>query len=121
RPSLRLAQQTPAALKQGPCDLEGDRGLAGAGGERQQDALASRGDGLKRVLDGVMLVVARIPFAAGFERNGGEAVAPCVRRLEYLGPEFFRRRIALDITFGAGLHVDPIDALAVGRISKARL
>ena len=117
-----FARQVPAALEQRPGDLEGDRGLAGAGGERQQDALLAGGDRLQRVLDGVVLVVARLPGAASLlERNGGEAVAPFVRRREHLGPEFVRRRIALDIALRAGLHVDLVDAPAVGGIGEARL
>ena len=111
RPPRRLARQVPAALEQRPGDLKGDRGLAGAGGERQQDALLAGGDRLQRVLDGVVLVVARLPGAAALlERNGGEAVAPFVRLREDLGPELVRRRIALDIAFRAGLHVDLVDA-----------
>src|SRR5258708_37089886 len=37
--SRRLAAQVPAAVKQLPCDLEGDKGFAGAGRESQEDAL----------------------------------------------------------------------------------
>ncbi len=70
----------PPALKQRPGDLERYRGLAGAGRERQQDTLLASGDRFKRILDGVVLVVARLPGAAAFlERHGGEAVAPFVR------------------------------------------
>ena len=69
RPPRRLARQVPAALEQRPGDLEGDGGLAGAGGERQQDALLAGGDGFQRVLDGVVLVVARLPGAARAPRT----------------------------------------------------
>ena len=39
RAARRLAAQVPAAVEELPGDLEGDEGLAGAGGEREQDAL----------------------------------------------------------------------------------
>ena len=69
-----------------------------------------------------MLVVARLPGAAlVLERHGGEAVAPFVRLGENVGPKFVRRRIALDIALRAGLHVDLVDAPAIGGIGKARL
>ena len=55
--------------------------------------LLAGGDGLQRVLDGVVLVVARLPRAAlVLERDGGEAVAPGVRLGEDRGPELVRRR-----------------------------
>ena len=50
--------QIPAALEQLPGDLEGDRGLARACGERQKNAAFSAGDRFQRVVDGVVLVIA---------------------------------------------------------------
>jgi hypothetical protein len=42
------SRQVPAALEQLPGELEGDEGLAGAGGQRQQDAVAAGlGDGFQ--------------------------------------------------------------------------
>ena len=41
-----------------PGDLKGDEGLAGAGGEREQDAILAGGNGLQHALDGDVLVVA---------------------------------------------------------------
>ena len=51
-------RQVPAAVKQLPGDLKGDGGLARAGGQRQQDAVAAGGDGFQHPLDGDVLVVA---------------------------------------------------------------
>ena len=42
RAARRLAAQVPAAVEELPGDLEGDEGLAGAGGEREQDARRAR-------------------------------------------------------------------------------
>ena len=42
RAARRLAAQVPAAVEQLPRDLKRDEGLAGAGGEREQDALLAR-------------------------------------------------------------------------------
>ena len=80
RAARRLAAQIPAALKKLPCDLKRDEGLARAGGEREQDARFSGGDGLQHALDRDVLIVAALEEAAFvLERHGGEAVAPCVR------------------------------------------
>jgi hypothetical protein len=43
-------------VEQLPGDLEGDGGLAGAGGERQQDAVILGADRRQRAFDGVVLV-----------------------------------------------------------------
>ena len=79
RPPLGLARQVPAALEQRPGDLEGDGGLAGAGRERQQDALLAGGDRLQRVLDGVVLVVARLPGAAASPRTARRRSGRAIR------------------------------------------
>ena len=122
RSPRRLARHVPAALEQSPGDLKGDGGLAGAGRQRQQDALLAGGDRFQRVLDGIVLIVPRLPSAAALlERHGGETVAPSVRRLEHLGPQLVRRRIVLDIALLPGLHVDAIDTPAIGGEGKARL
>jgi hypothetical protein len=44
--SLPVFQSVPAAVKQLPGNLESDERFAGAGGQRQQDALLPAGDGL---------------------------------------------------------------------------
>ena len=120
RAARRLAAQVPAAVEQLPCDLKGDEGLARAGGEREQDALLVGGDGLQHALDGDVLVVAALEIAAlVLEGHGGEAVAPGVRSAKVQVPEFVRRRVARHLAFRAALHVDAVDALAVGGVGEA--
>ena len=51
RAARRLAAKVPAAVEQLPDDLEGDEGLAGAGGQRQQDAGLVNGDGGHHPID----------------------------------------------------------------------
>ena len=98
----RFAAQVPAAVEQLPRDLKGDERLARAGGEREQDALLSGGDGLQHPLDGDVLIVAALEVAAlVLERHGGEAVAPGVRLGERQVPEFVRRGIARHLAFRA--------------------
>jgi hypothetical protein len=95
RPPHRLAGQVPAALEQLPGDLKGDEGLAGAGGQGQQDALAPGGNGLQHAPDGDVLAVAPLEVAAAvLEGDGGEAVAPGVRLGEGAVPEFVGRGVA---------------------------
>ena len=78
------------------------------------------GDGLHHPLDGDVLVVAAgVRAALVLERHGGEAVAPGVRFGEGHRPEFVRRGVARHLAFLAGLHVDAVDALAVGGIGEA--
>ena len=90
RPAFQSGQ-VPAAVEQLPGDLKGDEGLAGAGGQREQDALLPVGDGLQHPLDGDVLVVAALEVAAlVLERDRGEAVAPRVRLGEGQVPEFVR-------------------------------
>jgi hypothetical protein len=86
--------------------LEGDEGLAGAGGEGQQNALPAVGDGFEGVLDGIVLVVARLPRPAlVLEGDGGEAVAPCV----FLGAEDDVPEEPLRVPFGDVGDLDLID------------
>jgi len=59
-----FAGQVPLGLKQLPRDLECDRGLAGAGGQRQQDAPVTFGQCFERRVDGLVLVIAQFPLAA---------------------------------------------------------
>ena len=115
--------QVPAALEQLPGDLEGDGGLAGAGGERQQDAVACR----RRWL----------PARARWRCPGSSAPASvpplssngtaAKRSRQSFGsakvsvPQLVRRRVASTLALRAGLHVDAVDAVAVGGIGEARL
>src|SRR5207248_3313519 len=114
-----LAAQVPAAMEQLPADLKRDEGLAGAGGERQQDALAVLRDGLHHSLDrDVLVVAAGVGAPLVLERYGCEAVPPGVGFGESECPELVRSRIARVLPFFAGLHVDAIDALAVRAIGE---
>ena len=63
-PARGLATEVPAGGKQLPEDLEGDRGFAGAGGQREQDAVLAGDDGLQHPLHGDLLVEADLPAAA---------------------------------------------------------
>ena len=104
-----------------PGELEGDEGFAGAGGEREQDALVAGGNAFEYALDGDALVVARGIAAIIGERRGGEAVAPGVFFGEGRGPEFVGRGKGSDLAFRAGFHIDLIEAGAVGGVGEARL
>ena len=107
RPPFGPSAQVPARLKQLPRELKRDEGLAGAGGEREQDPLAAVGDRLQHPLDGEVLVVAPLEVAAPiFERHGGEAVAPLVLLGERLFPELVRRGKAKQLALAPFVHVD---------------
>jgi len=98
RPARRLAfafpvSQVPAARKQLPRDLEGDEGLTGPGGERQQDAGAPIGDRRQHPLAGEVLIIAALKVATAIlEGHGGETVAPGVRTRKGQVQEFQRGR-----------------------------
>ena len=78
-PALAVFGQGPAAVEQFPGNLEGDAGFAGPGRHGEQDAVLAGGDGFECCVDGVVLVIARLPGPAlGFEGDCGEAVAPGV-------------------------------------------
>ena len=91
RPARRFAAQIPAAVEQLPRDLKRDERLAGAGGQRQQDALLPAGNRFEHALDGDVLIVAPLEIAALIlERHGGKAVAPRIRLGEGAAPQFVR-------------------------------
>jgi hypothetical protein len=107
-------------VKQFPGNLKGDKGLAGAGGEGQQDARFPGGDPLQYPVDRDILVIARLEKAAPvLERHRGKAVAPRVRLGKGQVPQLVRRREMRHSTFLAGLHVDAVNALPVGRVRVA--
>lgn len=115
-----LTREIPAALKELPCDLKGDEGLAGAGRQRQQDALLPARDGFEYAVDGDVLIVARRPRAAlVFQRHGGEAVTPAIFFGVGPAPEFVGSGEAFHVAFLARLHVDGVDAPAIGGTGEA--
>lgn len=127
RPAQRLAlllpvAEIPAGLEQLPGDLEGDRGLAGAGGQGQQDAVTASRDRVQHPVDGDLLIEAKVPGAAlvgkGHRR---EAVAPDVLLAEGSLPEFVRRRVAVSHALVAGFPVDTVETLPVAGIGEADL
>ena len=78
------------------------------------------GDRLHDALDGDVLVVARrVRAALVLEGHGGEAVAPGVLLGEGERPELVGRGIGRQLALRAGVHVDAVDALAVGRVGEA--
>ncbi len=105
-----LAGQVPAAVEQFPGDLKGDESLAGAGGEREQDALTLGPDGFQHAVDcDVLVVAAGVGAAFVLERHGGETIAPGVLLGVGLGPEFGGGRVAGQFALGPLVHVDAVD------------
>ena len=114
RPARRLAAEVPAGLEQLPRYLKGDRRLAGAGGQGQQDPVLASGNLLQHALDGDLLIEANVPRAALVrERHRGEAVAPGVRLCEGPFPQLVGRGKGGKLALAPCLHVDAVDALAV--------
>jgi len=116
--------QVPMALEQLPGALERAEGFAGAGGQGQQDAVASSGDGFEHARNGDVLVVAALPGATLVrERDGREAVAPGgggrVRVGEGHRPQLIRRGVAGHVVLDASGHVDAVDGLPVGAVREA--
>ena len=114
-------RQVPAALKQLPRNLEGDEGLAGAGRQRQQDALLPRRNRGQHPLDGDVLVVASLEEAAPvLERHRCKAIPPGAPGGESPVPQFIGRREYVNLAFHGALHVDAVDTLAVAGIGEAQ-
>ena len=106
-------------MKQFPRNLKGDKCLAGAGGEREQDAVLAFRDGLQSSLYRDVLVVAPwVRAALILVGHSCEAIAPSVLLGEAQVPEFLRRRVAIYWAFLPSLHVDGIDAPAVAGVCK---
>src|SRR6185369_17042005 len=94
RTARRLTAQIPATVKQLPRDLKGDEGFAGAGSEREQNALPVVCDSLQHPLDrDVLIISAGMRTAFVLEGNRGETVTPCVWFSECELPKFVRRWI----------------------------
>ena len=110
-------------MKQLPADLKRDGRLAGAGGHREQDAVVAADDRLQHVVDGVVLVVADLPLAAAGlrreRRRSGRARRSASAKTR--APQLVGRRVRVDVAFGAGLHVDAVDAHAVGGVGEPGL
>ena len=120
RSSRGLAREIPARVEEFPRDLEGDEGFARASGECEQDAFLVFGDGREDALDGDVLVIASgVRAAFVFVGHLGEAISPRIGLGEGFCPEFLRRGKRRDLSFRAGLHVDGVDAGAVGRVGEA--
>jgi hypothetical protein len=102
-------------MEEFPCNLEGNRGLAGAGSEGEQDARALVRDGFKDALDGRVLVVANVPRARTvLEGNLGKAFPPGIRNCKGCSPEFVRRRKMIYQPFGGVDGDRPIVFVNVG-------
>ena len=112
--------QIPTRLEQFPRNLESDGCFPRARGQRQENARLPGDDPLQHPIDRGFLIEADGPTAALVgERHGGETVAPRVRLREGHGPEFVWRGVGGDFAFLARLHVDGVDALAVGGVGEA--
>ncbi len=107
-------------MEQLPGDLEGDEGLAGAGGERQQDARAPRGDGRHDPLAGdVLVIAARVRAALVLVGHVRKAVAPGVLLAEGPVPQLLGRGVAGDLPLHPGQHVRLVDPLPVAGEGEA--
>ena len=78
-----------AALEEAPDDLEGDEGLAGAGGKDQQEAPLALGDGREGIRDGAPLVITR---------GLGRSRADVIRLAEEFGLVLGERRAVVAVT-----------------------
>ena len=112
--------QVPAAVEELPGDLERDCCLTRAGCEGQQDAVLSPSECVECPGDCVVLIVARLPLAAlVLKGDRREPVPPCL--LPGLAfakgglPQLVRGWVGVDVAFGPGLHVHPVDAVTIGR------
>ena len=115
-----FAGQIPAAVEELPRNLKGDERFACARSECKQDAVFLGGDCLHRPFDCQVLIIACLEKSAPvLKRDLGEAVPPGVCFGKSQVPEFFRRRILRNFAFRPLLHVDAVDALAVGGIGIA--
>jgi len=122
RQAFAIAFQVPAGVIKLPGDLEGDEGLAGAGCQRQQDALFVRGDGCHGFVDRDLLIVAQFFRAAHiFIGHLIEFLEPVVLLAESQIPEFLRGGEFEHIAFRTRLHVDLVDGFAVGGVGVSEL
>ena len=111
-------------MKQLPGQLEGNEGLAGAGGQGEQNTVSAGCNGFQHPGDGHVLVVAPLPGAAlVLKRDGGKTVTPRSAIGVGLGkgqrPQLVRAGVGGHIAFGAGGHVHAVNLLAIGGIGEA--
>ena len=114
--------QVPLAVEELPGQLESDEGLARAGGQGQQDAVSSCGNGFQGLIDGIVLVIASLKAPASvFKGDGGETIPPTVGCREGLIPKLIGSGIAGDITLCPCLHVGTVNPETIGRVGESRL
>ena len=112
---LPPVRQVPAAVEQLPGQLKCNEGFAGSGSQRQQDALLVVGNGLQCCLNGIVLVVPRLPGSTPvLKRDSREAVMPCIGLGKDLVPELLRSRVLKNVLLVSRMHVDLVNAFPVG-------
>ncbi len=117
----RVALHVPLGFPKLPADLEGDEGLAGAGGHGEEHALLATQNGGKRAIHGDLLVVAR--NLAGFDVGRSQELPFPIRRFQAEGafepgPKVGGRRQFGEGGFLALQEVELDDAFAVGGVGK---
>ena len=107
-------------MKQLPRQLKGNKGLARASGQGQQDAVAPVGNRVQRACDRHVLVIAALPGAAlVLERHGRKTVAPCICLSKCQIPQFLRGGVVRRIPFSARRHVDTVNRLPISSVGEA--
>jgi hypothetical protein len=97
-----LARAVPATAPELPANLEGHAGLAGAGGQRGEDALLAEQNRLDHAVDGNLLVVAW--HLAGCQVEGLQQMRRrpgAGGRRRQTGEQFVGRGVAFDLALGA--------------------
>ena len=121
----------PLCLCQLPTDLESRIGLTRSCCHRQQDTITLLGYGLQHILDGYLLIVARLAAFRTFKWTKIELIAPRILFWEGHLPQILWRREIVYILFLAGddicalailhAHVDEPYFIAIGAIGIANL
>ena len=94
--------RTPFCLRQFPTNLESCVGLSCSCGHRQQNAVVLLGHSLQHILDGYLLIVARLATTAAIQGAEIELVAPRICLREGHLPQILWRWEVVDIPFFAG-------------------
>ena len=113
-------------MKQLPGQLKRDKGLARTGSQSQQDTLATFSNRHQGFIDGIMLIIPRLPLTAlilkwHLTKTATPLVFTLVFFAEGLAPQLIRCRVTGDVVFYARVHVDLINAHAISGVGKARL